>query len=314
MDIKVVYTNSDRIEQGYLHNFSLDVDVANDKDFEITVAQDNNILQGGSWWYINDTEYGGIVDKIGVVTADREIRYTGRNIRGILCDKIVEPPQGEDYKIVSGDIVSIVNTLLSDSGLNYIYKMSGKSLNISSYQFSRYINLYDAICALLAAKNKILRLVIKDGFVSMTYDTLTDHTNIKDCVKPSINFNVTKVCNRYNHLICLGHGELKDRQVLHLYVDKQGNVTDKQVYKGLNERVAIYDYGSASDLEELRSGGVNRLMELNADSMDMSMPDISMKIGDITGGTEQITGVTVKKQITNIIAKIDDRNISVEYS
>ena len=107
---------------------------------------------------------------------------------------------------------------------------------------------------------------------------------------------------------------MKDRQVLHLYVDKQGNVTDKQVYKGLNERVAIYDYGSASDLEELRSGGVNRLMELNADSMDMSMPDISMKIGDITGGTEQITGVTVKKQITNIIAKIDDRNISVEYS
>lgn len=314
MDIKVVYTNSDRIEQGYLHNFSADVDVAKDKDFEIIVAQDNNILQSGSWWYINDTEYGGIVDNVGVVTADREIRYTGRNIRGILCDKIVEPPQGEDYKIVSGDIVSIVNTLLSDYGLSYIYKMSGKSLNISSYQFSRYTNLYDAICALLAAKNKILRLVIKDGFVSMTYDTLTDHTNIKDCVKPSINFNVTKVCNRYNHLICLGQGDLKDRQVLHLYVDKQGNVTDKQVYKGLNERVAIYDYGSASDLEELRSGGVNRLMELNADSMDMSMPDISMKIGDITGGTEQITGVTVKKQITNIIAKIDDRNISVEYS
>lgn len=45
MDIKLVYTDPVRVEQGYLHNFSIDVDAAQDKDFEITVAQDNNILQ-----------------------------------------------------------------------------------------------------------------------------------------------------------------------------------------------------------------------------------------------------------------------------
>ena len=37
-------------------------------------------------------------------------------------------------------------------------------------------------------------------------------------------------------------------------------------------------------------------------------------LGDITGGTEDITGITVKKQITNIIAKIDDNSIDIEYS
>ena len=77
MDIRLIYTDADRVEQGYLRNFSADVDVAKDKDFEITVARDNNILRGGSWWYISNTEYGGIVDNVGVVTADREIRYTG---------------------------------------------------------------------------------------------------------------------------------------------------------------------------------------------------------------------------------------------
>jgi hypothetical protein len=74
MDIRLIYTDADRVEQGSLKNFNIDVDVAKDKDFEVTVAQDNNILQGGSWWYINNTEYGGIVDNVGVVTSDREIK------------------------------------------------------------------------------------------------------------------------------------------------------------------------------------------------------------------------------------------------
>ena len=35
MDIKLVYTDPVRIEQGYLHNFSADVDVAKDKDLRL---------------------------------------------------------------------------------------------------------------------------------------------------------------------------------------------------------------------------------------------------------------------------------------
>ena len=314
MDIKLVYTDQARIEQGYLHNFSADVDVANDKDFEITVAQDNNILQGGSWWYINNTEYGGIVDNVGVVTADREIRYTGRNLRGILCDKIIEPPMGADYKIVSGDAVTVINKLLEEAGLSSTYRMTGESWNVLSFQFNRYVSLYDGICALLSTQNRVLRLVIKDGYVTMSSAVPYDYTEDKDCMRTDINYNITQIKNRYNHLICLGQGELKDRQVLHLYVDSQGNITDTQVYTGMEERTAVYDYSSATDMDELKSGGIARLQELNADSLDMTLPDMSMQIGDITGGTEKITGATVKKQITNIIAKIDDNSIDIEYS
>jgi hypothetical protein len=314
MDIKLVYTDPVRIEQGYLHNFSADVDVAKDKDFEITVAQDNNILQGGSWWYINDTEYGGIVDNVGVVTSDREIKYTGRNLRGILCDKIIEPPMGADYKIVSGDAVTVINKLIEEAGLSSIYRMTGESWNISSYQFNRYISLYDGICALISAQNKILRITILNGMVTMSCVEPHDYTEDKDCMRSDINYNITQIKNRYNHLICLGQGELKDRQVLHLYIDKRGNITDTQAFKGFEERTAVYDYSSATDMDELKSGGIARLQELNADSLDMALPDMSMQIGDITGGTEKITGATVRKQITNIIAKIDDNSIDIEYS
>lgn len=314
MDIRLIYTDADRVEQGYLRNFSADVDVAKDKDFEITVAQDNNILQGGSWWYINDTEYGGIVDNVGVATVDREIKYTGRNLRGILCDKIIAPPQDEDYKIVSGDAIAVINSLIEDAGLSNIYRMTGESWNVQSFQFNRYVSLYDGICALLNTQNKVLRLVIKDGYVTMSCVTPHDHTDDKDCMRPDINYNITQIKNGYNHLICLGQGELKDRQVLHLYIDKRGNITDTQAFKGFEERTAVYDYSSASSIDELRTRGITRLQELNADSLDMTLPDMSMQIGDITGGTEKITGATVKKQITNIIAKIDDNSIDIEYS
>ena len=314
MDIRLIYTDADRVEQGYLRNFSADVDIAKDKDFEITVARDNNILRGGSWWYISNTEYGGIVDNVGVVTADREIRYTGRNLRGILCDKIIEPPQDKDYKIVSGDAIAVINSLIEDAGLSNIYRLTGESWNVQSFQFNRYVSLYDGICALLSTQNRVLRLVIKDGYVTMSSAVPYDYTEDKDCMRSDINYNITQVKNGYNHLICLGQGELKDRQVLHLYVDKMGNITDTQTYKGLEERTAIYDYSSASSIGELRTGGIARLQELNADSLDMTLPDMSMQIGDITGGTEDITGITVKKQITNIIAKIDDNSIDIEYS
>lgn len=314
MDIRLIYTDADRVEQGYLKNFNIDVDVAKDKDFEVTVAQDNNILQGGSWWYINNTEYGGIVDNVGVVTSDREIKYTGRNLRGILCDKIIEPPAGTDYKIVSGDAVTVINKLIEVAGLSSIYRMTGESWNVQSFQFNRYVSLYDGICALLSIQNRVLRLVVKDGYVTMSSAVPYDYTEDKDCMRSDINYNITQIKNRYNHLICLGQGELKDRQVLHLYIDKRGNITDTQAFKGFEERTAVYDYSSATDMDELKSGGIARLQELNADRLDMTLPDMAMQIGDITGGTEKFTGATVKKQITNIIAKIDDNSIDIEYS
>ena len=182
MDIRLIYTDADRVEQGYLRNFSADVDVAKDKDFEITVARDNNILRGGSWWYINNTEYGGIVDNVGVVTSDREIKYTGRNLRGILCDKIIEPPAGTDYKIVSGDAVTVINKLIEVAGLSSIYRMTGESWNVQSFQFNRYVSLYDGICALLSTQNMVLRLVIKDGYVTMSSAVPYDYTEDKDCM------------------------------------------------------------------------------------------------------------------------------------
>lgn len=315
MGVKVIYTDANREEQGIIYNFDVDIDLANEMDFELSVSMRNNIMQGGSWWYINDTEYGGVVNKVSVVTSEMEIRYIGSSFRGILNDKIIEPPTGDDYRIVSGDAVSIINALLSEAGISNVFRMSGESWNVSSFQFDRYISLYDGISAILAEHGKVLRLVVKDGFITMYSDDPMDYTeqgvNIGD---NKTEFNITQVIRRYNHIICLGQGELKERQVIHLYLDAHGNISDYPVYTGIEDRTAVYDYSSASSLDELRKGGIERLNELNSDYFDMSLPDMTMQIGDILGGTEEITGITVKKQVSNIIAKINDYSIDIEYS
>ena len=111
-----------------------------------------------------------------------------------------------------------------------------------------------------------------------------------------------------NHLICLGRGELKDRQVVHLYADEDGNWGDTQHFFGIDEMESVYDYSSAESMEDLVSYGMQRAKELgNYKSLQISLNTIEAQIGDIVGGQEQITGITLKKQIAEIIVKIDSK-------
>lgn len=55
----VIYTDRNLNDEGCLHKYEIDLDVADKKNFEITVGIKNNVMHGGYWWYVNDTEYGG---------------------------------------------------------------------------------------------------------------------------------------------------------------------------------------------------------------------------------------------------------------
>ena len=63
-----------------------------------------------------------------------------------------------------------------------------------------------------------------------------------------------------NHLICLGKGELKDRLVIHLYIDDQGNISQTQYFFGINEIAEIYD-SSGSEYEDLLKNGTEKLLK-----------------------------------------------------
>ena len=120
--------------------------------------------------------------------------------------------------------------------------------------------------------------------------------------------------NKVNHLICLGKGELAEREVVHLYLDKQGNIGDIQCFSGLNENVDIYEN---SNTENLENDGINRFKELlNCDKAEISLSEDGQRIydiGDIVGASEIKTGVNVSASVSKKIVKIKNGGIHIEY-
>ena len=118
-----------------------------------------------------------------------------------------------------------------------------------------------------------------------------------------------------NHLICLGTGNLKERQVIHLYMNGEGNVTKEQFYFGKDEIEEVYDYPNAESLEELEKYGIRRLKELNEkDDMQLNLNDsYSFDIGDIVTASEITTGITLTRVIKKKIVTIKKGILKVDY-
>ena len=115
-------------------------------------------------------------------------------------------------------------------------------------------------------------------------------------------------------MICLGKGDLKDRQVAHLYAQLDGSISQKQYYKGLQERTAVYDNNNAEDLNELIEGGTEKLQEdMNYKKMSLEVQDMDLQIGDIVGGRDYNSGLYLKKPVVQKIVKIETGTVEIEY-
>lgn len=304
-------------ELGILLNYNFDMDIGVDNDFEITVGKFNHVLRHNYMFYIEDTEYGGIVDTVKSDTRNSKIYYSGRTWRGILDSKIIEPLPGDDYYMVSGDANTIIASMLDYVGLNHLFKANESltGINISSYNFNRYVSLLSGLNAMLRTRNSRLKIRYKDGYVEVSAEEIEDKSDLIEFSSDTkIEFIAEDKQNQVNHLICLGQGELAARQVLHLYVDEHGNVGNTQHYTGLDEVEAVYDYSSAESLEELEKGGIERLSELmDSQSIDANVENMELELGDIIGGREEVTGISMSKPITQKIVRINNNIVRIEY-
>lgn len=310
----VTYTDVNKIEQGVLQNFEIDFDTTSMKDFQITTGINNNVLQGSAYWYIEGTEYGGKVDKTKILTETREIQYTGRNARGLLASKYVKPPSGKNYLILSGTMQEVVTQLIRSADYSDLFVMDKSDIKVTNYKFDRYIKLYDAIVKLFATYHKIPKFTFKCGKIHISTYEAVDYSDSNEYTQDDLRFTITKSFSDVNHLICLGKGELKERMVIHLYADKDGNVSTTQTIFGEDEVEEVYENTNAESYDELLKEGTDKLKELkNKDAFEVTVPNTELRIGDIIGGIETITGTYVAREIVNTIVKINDNRIEVEY-
>ena len=296
----------------------IDIATGEENNYEIKVRRDKwrSEYTFGNAFYIKETEYGGIIGEVDTNTAEDTISLLGMTWRGMLDKKIIRPPAGQDYKKVSGELNLVLNDLVTEHFDDYFV------VSVTNYQFERY-------CTLLAGINKMLksvgyRLRIRyvqqergqPGYVELSSVPIVDYSEQIELSQDSqLNFTFKNVKNGVNHLICLGKGELQERQVIDLYVQADGGIGSEPYYTGIQEIAATYE-DTSSETDELEEKGREKLQELmnsTSFSMDVETLNMDVAIGDIIGGRDYLTGLYAKKPIAKKIYKAEDGKASLEY-
>lgn len=315
----LIYMNASREDIGVLLAYELDLSFgANENDFALKVGEKNHCCEAGYFIYAQGTEYGGIIDAVTSDTATGEVTYSGRTWHGILNSKVLEPDAGQDYLTVQGEANAVLASLVARCGLDGLFSVSTEDSGITlpKYAMNRYISAYDGIRKMLQTVNAKLLMHYGLSGVSLSVAPVVDHTQ-SGLDSDVVDFSAKRTKGKVNHLICLGSGELKDRTVLHLYADADGNIGKTQSLFGVNEYTEVYDYSGVEDVEELEKGGRDRLKELlQQDELSVSIDDTSnlFDIGDIVGARDNVTGVSVAVPIAQKIVTIKDGITEVSYS
>ena len=232
LDIEnVYYADHNLIDIGVLNTYEISLDIADEKDFQITTNE--NIMDSGYFWYIPDTEYGGIIDSFEADSDDRKINYKGKSWRGLLANHIVDVP-ASDYCIYSqGDLDDAVNELITSCGLSSWFVCDALDTNpdtdaeVSSYQIPHGTTLYDAITGVAASVN--FNLVYKFNASDRTVHLIpilkvdyTDYMKASDVAETGFRLEVNN--DVVNHVVIVSEDADGSRRKIHLFADEAGGI------------------------------------------------------------------------------------------
>ena len=313
----ICYTDASRVDVGVLRGASLNTvwgDSGNDFELTVDIASPERI-EDGALVYVEGTEYGGVVDEREASSSDGTIRYRGRSWHGMLRDRVLCPDAGADYLTVSGEANAVLLSLVSRMGLSDVMTVSSAASGIEvKHQFERFCDAYSGIRAMLSASGARLA-VAYDSVASRAVLSAVPVVDWSDGpTSDQAGVDVTRVSRPYNHLVCLGSGELRGRVVQHWYADEAGKVSGKQSLFGVDERATTYDYSNAG-ADELSVKGPKKLYEYQqADSMDATLDvDGAYAVGDVVPGTDVGTGTEVSVVVGTVDATVDELGVTVTY-
>ena len=315
----LIYTNAKRIDQGVLKQHALDLSFgAEENDFELTLGAGDPVLETKSVVYMEGTEYGGMVGGRKSGTTTDTITYYGRTWHGILNSKVIKPDAGAAYFVVSGDLNAVLGVLIKRMGLSDLFtaEAAEAGISVASYQFTRYCKGYDGIRALMASAGAKLMMAWEGRSVRLYAVPIVDYSDVPVDDDEAV-LTVEQHDDKVNHLVCLGQGELADRTVVDLYVDRFGRIGSTQYYKGLDEIEDVYDNSNAESAAELRTEGIERLKALrDNDKAEISAGDSLERvydIGDIVGAKDLHSGISASATVTQKIVKISNGAVTIEY-
>lgn len=314
MGRELILADAGGTERGSVLDYDLDMGFGSDENsFDLETHEGPEPSRGWTW-YVDGTEYGGVIDSMGADTSDGSVTWSGRTWHGVLAGKVLRPPAGSDWLEVSGTATEVLASLVASLGLSGTFEATeppGGSPRVS-YRFERYVGAYDGIRKMLRAHGLRLAMRREPGVVALWAEPVATYGDEVDSDR--IEFKVERDWRPVNHLVCLGDGELRDRVVVDLYADASGAVSGTQTLFGADERAETYDYSNASR-EELVEKGTERLAGMQTQgSIDVTVPDgADYAVGDLLVGRWARTGETVTAEVTKKVVKARLGELAVSF-
>lgn len=326
----LIWTDVHGKEMGYVLNVNSDFEIGAEEkdsinDFEIEFKRKfwTGDINYGCRIISPSTEYGGIISEIATNTKADNITVKGYTWRGMMTKKVIQPFKDQDYALASGEINSIIKTKVETEFPGLFYGSDKDTgIRVTNFQFDRYCTLHEGLAKMLKSVGHRLDIryqegeVGESGYVKVQAVPIIDYSSEYELSNDNgMNFITNDNKRGVNHLICLGKGELKNRLVIHMYVDREGNIGTVPYYKGIDEITEIYD-SSGAEKSDLLKNGKEKLETLkNKMSYNMTMEKLegNLDLGDIIGGRDYLTGIYVKKPISRKIWTISEGKEKIEY-
>ena len=304
LDVEAVYyTDHELTDLGVLDTYEISVDLADEKDFEIKTA--NYTLPIGGFWYISETEYGGVIRSKGTDSDDEEATYTGSSWRGIMHEHIVEVEDRQDIRYVQGEINELVNELLEEAGLDSLiecdepYVEDGIDTTVDLYEVTRGMTLYEVIwgCArsinftfVFSFSNKKLHLV---PILSEDYTEYMVYSSIG-----ALAFNMEEDWSAVNHYIVTSVSEeTNEKRTIHLFSDGENiqpyattdnPVQDSDYILDTSQQV-LFGVDEVAQYNEVSEGVVENYVLVNTAPEDWKRTFGSYYYKEVQDETEKFT-------------------------
>ena len=274
-------------------------------------------MDSGSRIYIPGTEYGGLFRQISTDTEEGTISPGGITWRGMMQKKIIVPPSGSDYATDSGELNAIIKARVEAAFPNLFIGSTDSTGVTVTWQYSRYCTLEQGLKDMLASKGYRLNIEYSqtDKAVKVSAVPIVNYSSdVQFSADWRLNYYMRMQSDGVNHLICLGKGELQNRTVINLYADASGNISQTPTYTGINEVAEVYDYPGAEDDDLLETGTEHFKDLLNNNLFEIRLDESQeLAIGDIVGGKDYLSGLTMSAPVTGKIVHWQRGRKTIEY-
>lgn len=298
---------------------SYDFEVGHESnDFQIVIKREEyESIPKKARIYIPDTELGGLFRQLETDTENGVICPGGITWRGMMTKKIIRPAAGADYATDSGELNAIIKAKVEAAFPGLFIGVSTSTGVTVNWQYERYCTLEDGLKKLLQSVGYRLDLSYSQSSKAVIAQAvpIVDYSeSIEFSSDLRVNYQMKQQGDGVNHLICLGKGELKNRIVRDLYIDQNGNVSTTQYYTGIDEIAEVYDSSGSEATDLVRTGSERLISVANKDVFNIKVdPEIEVAIGDIVGGRDYLSGMTMAAPVWSKIIKYQAGMTAIEY-